>query len=139
MAKPKNDAPLVGVTLGQRIRVAYMRAGLNRAQFARALDVAYTTVFSWDRNQKRPNVENLRRIAEFTGWTVEQLLGEKPPAEIQHRALMEQAVEEFLESPEGQNVTEREAARLREMRIDGLRPTVGLVRSLWLELRAQRS
>lgn len=69
------DAPLQGATLGQRIRAAYLRAGMNRSTFARALDVHYTSVFGWEKDENAPNTANLERIAEVTGRALEELLG----------------------------------------------------------------
>lgn len=112
--KPQRDAgaPLTGATVGDRIRNAYMRAGLNRSQLQRAMDVSYTTIIAWEKNTKDIRGSNLQRLSDVTGFSVDAILGrsqvEQPPAYP--------ALEEFLRSKKGAPYTDDELARLRAYR-----------------------
>mgnify|MGYP007071640206 CR=1 FL=1 len=69
-------APLVGATLGQRIKSAYILAGFNRSTFRNALGVAYTTIIGWESGENHPTTENLLAIADVTGRTLGEITGE---------------------------------------------------------------
>lgn len=58
---------------------------LTQAGLAQALDVAQTTVSSWERGEKSPDPDTLIRLANFYNVSVDYLLGrenEKEPAAI---------------------------------------------------------
>ena len=73
-----------GDSLGQRIRQAYVDAGLNRSQFQRALGVAYSTVLMWERDRTQPNADNLRLISEDV--SIYRVIGARAPKRAGARA-----------------------------------------------------
>lgn len=62
-------------TLGERIRHAYLARGMNRNQFAKALNVYYQQVLHWERGKAAPNLTHLVEIARSTGVSADWLLG----------------------------------------------------------------
>ena len=61
-------------TLGQRIREHRRRAGLSQEALARRMDVSRQAVTKWESGQSAPSTENLFRLAELFGTTVDLLL-----------------------------------------------------------------
>lgn len=47
----------------------------TQAQLAKALDVSQPTVSDWITGEKSPSIDNLRRIAQYTGISADELLG----------------------------------------------------------------
>lgn len=70
---PDRTAPLQGSTVGERIKAAYLRAGLKRAAFARMVDVSYPTVENWEHGRTKPQADNLQRIADVTGFSASEI------------------------------------------------------------------
>lgn len=74
---------MAGATLGQRIHAAMLRAGLKKTHLAKMVDVSWQAVHAWTVDQSVPTAENVLRIAEVTGVTVDELLGvatgQEPP------------------------------------------------------------
>ena len=64
-------------TLGQRIREHRRRAGLSQEALARRMDVSRQAVTKWESGQSAPSTENLFRLAELFGTTVDLLLPSK--------------------------------------------------------------
>lgn len=58
-------------------------AGLRKAHLAERVGVTWGTVNNWTRDEVVPGGDNLRRIAEVTGVTLDELLGvatgQEPP------------------------------------------------------------
>ena len=61
-------------TLGQRIREHRQRAGMSQEALARRMDVSRQAVTKWESGQSAPSTENLFRLAELFGTTVDLLL-----------------------------------------------------------------
>lgn len=57
----------------RRLWAAYLRAGFNRASFARAIDMAYHTVDAWDRGAATPDLHHFARAAHVVGYTMDEL------------------------------------------------------------------
>ncbi len=124
MARP----PLTGATTGARIVEAREAAGFNRAKFAARLGAGYQTVYDWERDKYRPRADSLQAIAEATGYSVTEILG--GPGQP-HPAL-----EDFLETPFADGLTEAELAQLRAYPWTG-EPTIQTYHFMLLALRAQ--
>lgn len=106
--------------LGERIKAAYLHAGLNRSQFVRALGVAYSTVLHWENGRTRPNADNLRRICEVTGLPMSALLeAEKAPSRPSRPALMR-----FLNTALGRSCSGDERRFLAGIDFGDAEPTV---------------
>ena len=61
-------------TLGQRIKEHRRRAGMSQEALARRMDVSRQAVTKWESGQSAPSTENLFRLAELFGTTVDLLL-----------------------------------------------------------------
>lgn len=66
---------LTGATMGQRIREAYVRAGLNRSQFSKLIGIDYAQIIQWEKDAAKPKSASLEAVATATGVSVDDLLG----------------------------------------------------------------
>jgi len=62
------------VTLGERIKNQRTRAGLSQERVAELVGVSRQSVTKWESGQSAPSTENLFRLAEIFGTTVDMLL-----------------------------------------------------------------
>lgn len=62
------------VTLGARIREIRMERGETLEEFGKHFNTPKTTVFYWEKGRNKPNKENLKKLADLAGTTVESLL-----------------------------------------------------------------
>lgn len=69
------DGPISGETLGDRILSAVKRAGITKQALADRVGKRWGTVNNWCKGSTEPGAQDIRRIAEATGVTVEELLG----------------------------------------------------------------
>ena len=74
------------MALGERIRACRRNAGMSQEKVAELVGVSRQAVTKWEVNQSAPNTENLFKLAEIFGTTVDMLItpeGEagRPPAE----------------------------------------------------------
>ncbi|MBE6561303.1 MAG: helix-turn-helix transcriptional regulator [Ruminococcaceae bacterium] len=67
------------MTLGERIRTCRQTAGLSQEKTAELVGVSRQAVTKWETGQSAPNTENLFRLAEIFGTTVDFLLHEEKP------------------------------------------------------------
>ncbi|MDH5492944.1 MAG: helix-turn-helix domain-containing protein [Myxococcales bacterium] len=130
---PSKEAPLQGSSLGDRIKAAYLRAGLRRSDFAKLVDVSYPTVMNWEKAKTSPNHDNLLRIAEVTGRSLEELVGE---ARLELETTSYPAFAEFLKSELGRSMSADERETLASVRFRHGRPTVALYQSWLLGMRS---
>lgn len=74
--------PEVRKKLGEIVRTA--RGSMSQRAFAKIMEVSYTTIYSWEKGEYIPDIENLAIIAEKAGYTIEEMfnyLGLKPQTE----------------------------------------------------------
>lgn len=74
------------MTLGERIRTCRQKAGMSQEKVAELMGVSRQAVTKWEGDRSAPNTENLFKLAEIFGTTVDLLLvseddGRQPPAE----------------------------------------------------------
>jgi len=62
------------MALGERIRACRQSAGMSQEKVAELVGVSRQAVTKWEMNQSAPNTENLFRLAEIFGTTVDMLL-----------------------------------------------------------------
>ena len=98
------------LNVGLRIRAAYLRRGYNRTTFAKALDIHYTTVDSWERGKQEPSRENVALAAEILRVPESELYGYTGP--VPEYA----AYRAWLETPEGQHASPEARATLEAQR-----------------------
>ena len=74
------------MAIGERIRSCRQRAGMSQEKVADLVGVSRQAVAKWEAGQSFPSTENLFKLAEILGTTVDMLLdansrGKPPPAE----------------------------------------------------------
>lgn len=73
------------MTLGEKIKACRQAAGMSQEKVAELVGVSRQAVTKWEANQSAPNTENLFKLAEIFGTTVDFLLtsreAENSPAE----------------------------------------------------------
>lgn len=62
------------MALGERIKTCRQNAGMSQEKVAELLGVSRQAVTKWEANQSAPNTENLFKLAEIFGTTVDMLL-----------------------------------------------------------------
>ena len=70
------------MTAGEKIRACRQAAGLSQEKVAELVGVSRQAVTKWESGQSAPSTENLLRLAEVLGTTVDLLIGtsaERPP------------------------------------------------------------
>jgi transcriptional regulator with XRE-family HTH domain len=121
-------------TTGQRIRDAYLRAGYNRSQFARALDVHYTTVIAWENSTQAPKDENIRLVADLLGVPEAEIRGYQDPLKAYP------AYAEWLRGPEAAHATpEQRQALAMQQWPEGYEPSVLVYHYMYQALNALQS
>ncbi|QUH29624.1 helix-turn-helix transcriptional regulator [Vallitalea guaymasensis] len=65
------------MTLGEKIKYLRNERGLYQRDLANALNIAVTTISGYERDDRRPNPETLKQIADFFGVTIDYLVGGK--------------------------------------------------------------
>ena len=53
--------------------VQNLRGSLSQGQFAKKLGVNRSTVTSWESREAYPEVDNLQKLANLKGWTLEEI------------------------------------------------------------------
>lgn len=66
------------MALGERIKACRQSAGMSQEKVAQLLGVSRQAVTKWEVNQSAPNTENLFKLAEIFGTTVNLLLDSAP-------------------------------------------------------------
>lgn len=62
------------ITIGERIKFCRQNAGMSQEKVAGLVGVSRQAVTKWESNQSAPNTENLFKLAEIFGTTVDMLL-----------------------------------------------------------------
>ena len=60
--------------IGERIRALRLARGLSQSEFAERLSVSFQAVSGWERGVSLPDIDNVVRIAELFGITVDEIL-----------------------------------------------------------------
>ncbi|MBR3867886.1 MAG: helix-turn-helix transcriptional regulator [Clostridia bacterium] len=69
------------MTLGERIKECRMNSGMSQEKIAEIVGVSRQAVTKWEANQSAPNTENLFKLAEIFGTTVDFLLSDNKEQE----------------------------------------------------------
>ena len=77
------------MTLGERIKTCRQQAGMSQEKVAELVGISRQAVTKWETNQSAPSTENLFKLAEIFGTTVDLLL----PAENSVEETSAQAIE----------------------------------------------
>lgn len=71
---PDKHDPLGEPTLNRRLWAAYLRAGYDRAGFAKAMKVRYNNVLNWDHGKFVMSLAHFIRGAGLVGYSMEELV-----------------------------------------------------------------
>lgn len=82
--------------LGQRIKDCRHRCALTQEQLAEKMSVSRQAVTKWESGQSAPSTENLFRLAEIFGTTVDFLLTEPQPQATEEPAVSDAVLPEAL-------------------------------------------
>lgn len=70
------------LTIGERISILRKRSGLTRREFARLLNVSYTTVANYENNKSIPNIRRVSEMSVILSTTMNMILhGYEPEKE----------------------------------------------------------
>lgn len=120
---------------GGPIRAAYVRAGMNRSQFQRAIGVAYSTILNWERGRTRPNAHHLQLISQVTGTPVSRLLGTVERTAEPAEPPSYPSLGQFLASPLGARLTDSERRTLEGIVFHGIVPSVATFHAIVVGMR----
>lgn len=70
-----------GMNLGEKINYYRKKKGLMQAELGAQLFVTRQTVSLWENGQTLPSLDNIVRLAEIFGITIDELLSKKAPPE----------------------------------------------------------
>lgn len=70
---PNVDDPVSEPTVGRRLWAMYLSRGYNRNTWAKMMDVAYLTVDRWDMGTHLPHLDQLKRMSELLGYSLEEV------------------------------------------------------------------
>lgn len=62
------------MTLGDKLKNLRHERGLYQRDVAEDLDIAVTTLSGYERNDRKPNPETLRKLSDFYGVTIDYLV-----------------------------------------------------------------
>lgn len=130
------------MTLGERIKNQRTRAGLSQERVAELVGVSRQSVTKWESGQSAPSTENLFRLAEIFGTTVDMLLDipDEKNAQSTDQAQIKELTSQiqYLYRIESARKAEAERVRLEnEKRIEGIQNKsnkVWLVQILFVSL-----
>ena len=74
--------------LCERIKACRQRCGMTQEQVAEALDVSRQAVTKWENGQSAPSTQNLFKLAELFGTTVDFLTAEEQPTTPAQRSIL---------------------------------------------------
>ncbi len=72
------------MTLGEKIKACRQQAGMSQEKVAELLGISRQAVTKWETNKSAPSTDNLFKLAEIFGTTVDLLLPE-PKAEEENK------------------------------------------------------
>ena len=61
------------MSIGDKIKALRMQKGITQTELANAVCVTTQAVSKWEKGKTLPDIENLPRIAEFFGITIDDL------------------------------------------------------------------
>jgi transcriptional regulator with XRE-family HTH domain len=75
------------ITVGMNIKRERAYAGKTQAQLAEALGVTPQAVSGWERDESRPDINQLRPLADFLSVTVDEILGGETKAKQRRKTM----------------------------------------------------
>ena len=86
------------MTTGERIKEARKQAGLTQQELADKLEISSVAVSRWERGERNPKLETLKKIAAAIDAPVGELLGTDLQTANMHRSLWQDALERKLQA-----------------------------------------
>jgi len=118
---------MIKMTLGERLKKARIRTGLNQKEAAEKVNSTEKTISNYERNYRTPDPETLRKLSEVYDVSTDYLLGRKPytPSKLDetvNEALEELRNEETLLFMKNDEDIDEETARLiKQALINGIK------------------
>lgn len=120
--------------MGRRIAEARRAAGLSQEDLADRANVRAPTISRYERGQFSPRADKLGPIADALGTSIDWLFRGAAPAD---RGAIKTALQEFLDSPDGEDVDDDERAQLTSFQPSSdSEPTVAFYGALLLLIRS---
>lgn len=69
------------MTIGEKLQYYRKKSGLSQEELGQRLLVSRQTVSLWEKGQTLPTIDNLIRLKDIFGVTVDEILSEEVPAE----------------------------------------------------------
>ena len=122
------------MTIGERIKECRQRSGLSQEKVAQLVGVSRQAVTKWESGQSAPNTENLFRLAEIFGTSVDLLLQKE---EKNTRAEELYALHQEIEARKREEKRRERAKRFKTaLTVAGIYLLIYLLgRILWCELK----
>lgn len=105
------------MTLGTRIKECRRKAGLSQEKVAELVGVSRQAVTKWEADQSAPNTDNLFKLAEILGTTVDFLI----TSESDTRSVAEQVYQMFKDDEA------RKQAEIRRQRLTSFHTLLGIL------------
>ena len=76
------------MTFGERLRVLRLEKKLTLRELAKELDISFSALGKYERNERQPDFETLEKLADYFNVSIDYLLGRKkiPIPEEQNEA-----------------------------------------------------
>ncbi len=105
--------------LGERIKNCRKNAGLSQDKLAELVGVSRQAVAKWEAGQSAPSTENLFRLAEVLGTTVDILLRSEPqselPSEGEDTASSAEKIYQYFQTQEKNRAAMQKAAQKKNL------------------------
>ena len=80
--KQEDLAPAIDETFGDRLQRLRAKAGLDRADVAKRMNVSAASVLGWEKGRARPKRSRVATLAKILGVPTAELLGETAPDKV---------------------------------------------------------
>ena len=73
--------------LGEQIKKLRCQKGFTQQQLADYLHISPSAVGMWEKNRNEPDIETLKKLADFFGVTVDYLIGRETTTSTQEKTI----------------------------------------------------
>lgn len=116
----------MSVSFRHRLKSLRKEKNVTQAQIAAILDYGYTAVANYEAGKNEPSIENLIRIADFFGVSLDYLVGR---SEVKNELESQEQITKFLERYD--HITLAEVIRLLECQRGWTRAFTAITRNIY--------